>query len=377
MSSRLLSGCRNLLIPVILGFGLMLCFLLVFVGLVFRSPNPNLNPAESVALRLMMSLRRSDLDATAAPDTAMVKFVINPGDTAGSIGANLVAQGFISDADLFRNYVRYSGIDNKLQAGTYFLQKSDSLREIAAALINSGSNSVTVQVIEGWRSEQIAAAIDANPMLNFKGSDFLRLVGPGAVLPADFVKKNGIPAGKSLEGFLFPDTYSLPAGAPADELVNQMLAQFNAKINDQMRNDLRAKGLTLYQVITLASIVEREAVKDDERPIIASVYLNRLAVPMTLDADPGIQYALGNSRDSSTWWPNLTLDDYHGVISPYNTYINQGLPPGPIANPGISSIQAVIYPQTTTYLFFRADCSGNGRHRFSRTLAEQQANGCQ
>ncbi len=156
-----------------------------------------------------------------------------------------------------------------------------------------------------------------------------------------------------------------------------MLQTFDQQVTDQMKADAQKAGLSLYQVVTLASIVEREAVVADERPLIAGVYLNRLHQSMTMDADPTVQYALASSTPNPTnWWPNITVADYQGVISPYNTYRNKGLPPGPIANPGLSSIQAAIYPQASNYLYFRATCTGDGRHKFAQTLAEQQANAC-
>jgi UPF0755 protein len=139
-----------------------------------------------------------------------------------------------------------------------------------------------------------------------------------------------------------------------------------------MRAGAAAQGLTLYQVVTLASIVEREAVHDDERPIIASVYLNRLASGMKLDADPTTQYAIATADN---WWPPLNLDP-RTVDHPYNTYVYEGLPPGPIANPGLSSINAVIYPVQTDYYFFRAKCDGSKYHNFSVTYEEHVAHGC-
>jgi UPF0755 protein len=249
---------------------------------------------------------------------------------------------------------------------------------------------VTVRIIEGWRLEEVIQAIDANLDLAFRGADVLLLVGPGgealSAAVKDFVARAGLPPGRSLEGFIFPATYALPACSTAEDFVARILQTFDQQATGQMRADAKDKGLTLYQVITLASIVEREAVVPEERPIIASVYLNRFnnsrkakpdsAIPTTLDADPTVQYALGNTRNPATWWPPITFQDYRSVVSPYNTYLNAGLPPGPIANPGLSSIQAVINPQATSYVYFRASCDGDGRHRFAVTFQEQLANGC-
>ncbi|HVO44627.1 MAG TPA: endolytic transglycosylase MltG, partial [Aggregatilineales bacterium] len=163
-------GCRLLIVALAAAFALVICGLIALILLIARSPNPRLNLFEGAALRVMLGLKSSALQATASADTTSVRFVIDPGDTASTIGARLVTAGFIMDADLFRNYVRYYGIDSQLQAGTYFLKKSETLPEIAKTLTNAGANSVTVQAIEGWRHEQIAAAIDANPALSFKGA---------------------------------------------------------------------------------------------------------------------------------------------------------------------------------------------------------------
>ena len=366
---------RKLLIPVFLSVAVLSCVgvgLVVFTG----SARNNLNPLESFVLRLTLSTRGKDLETPLGSDPTAIRFIIAKGDTASVIGKNLLDEGFIKDADLFRNYVRYYGLDSQLQAGTYFLRKTYTIPQIALALTNAGASSVTIQVIEGWRVEEIAAAIDANPMLTFKGADFLKLVGPGAFVAPDIVKRLGLPVGVSLEGLLFPDTYVIPPDATAADLVARMVAQFNLKITDQMISDAKSKGLTIYQVAVVASIVQREGFHDEELPLIASVYLNRFRLPMTLDADPTVQYALGNKRDPSTWWPQITQADYRGVISPFNTYLNVGLPPTPIAASGIASIQAVIYAPTTPYLFFRGTCNGDGHLKFATTFAEHQANAC-
>jgi UPF0755 protein len=373
---RLWPTVRNILIPMTLAVGLLACVMSAFLLIRVRSESAHLNPVEALALRVMLANQDKALATAGGTDPKPVRFVVGKGDSASTIAANLLGQGFIKDADLFRNYARYYGVDAKFQAGTYFLKKTYTIPEIAKLLTNAGASTVTVQVIEGWRIEQIADAVDANPSLLFRGPDFKRLVGQGAPVSDEFRQRVGLPVGQSLEGFLFPSTYLLPADAPADELVTRMLQQFNTQVTDQMSADARARGLSIWQIVTLASIVEREAVVDDERPRIAGVYLNRLLKGMNLDADPTIQYALGNTRQLGNWWPNITQTDYQGVKSPFNTYLSSGLPPGPIANPGIASIRAVIYPESTPYLYFRASCDNDGRHRFAQTLAEQYANAC-
>jgi UPF0755 protein len=178
------------------------------------------------------------------------------------------------------------------------------------------------------------------------------------------------------EGFLFPDSYIVPRAVTAEELVNGFLRNFALRLTPAIENEWERQGLTVYQAVTLASLVEREAVQDEEKPLIASVYLNRLEIGMKLDADPTVQYALGYSPIQQSWWTSpLTLVDLQ-VNSPYNTYLFPGLPPSPIANPSLDALRAVAYPVETTYLFFRAKCDRSGFHEFSKTFDEHLSNSC-
>src|SRR5258708_1794873 len=335
---------RIAMIAVLLIAALFACGLSAFL-LLNKPVNPRLNAVESLILRVQLAQHNKDLQAAPGTDNHAVCFTVNQGDNASTIGANLAKQGFVKDGDLFRIYAHYYGIDAQLQAGTYSLKKTLTLPEIAQTLTNVGANTITFQVIEGKRIEEIMQAID-QAGLSFRGDDFYLIVGPGAASRSQDVKnfaaRVAMPEGRSLEGFLFPDTYTLPACARADDLVTRLLQNFDNRITNVMQADVNSSSLTLYQVVTLASIVEREAVVPDERPVIASVYLNRLHKPMKLDADPTIQYALGNKRDPNTWWPNLTPDDYRPVVNPYNTYLNDGLQPGPLANLYLSSLPPVL-----------------------------------
>ncbi len=333
----------------------------------------DLNPLEAFYLSTYLGLRAGDLQSAISPDAEPVRFEVAPGSSAADVADQLVRRGLIADATLFRNYVRYTGLDSQLEAGRFNLSAAMTVPEIAQALTEALSPDVIVQVIEGWRVEQVAGAIDAAEGLAFTGADFLAVVGPDGERPPQFDFLESLPPGASLEGFLFPDTYRVAPDASAADLRDLMLEQFGARVTPAMRADAQARRFTLYEVVTLASIVEREAVIPDERPTIAGVYLNRLAQGMTLDADPTVQYAKSASTPGE-WWPSLTRDDYTDVTSPYNTYLNAGLPPGPIANPSLSSIEAVIYPAATDYLYFRA-CDSSGRHVFSLTF-EEHAGAC-
>jgi len=372
---------RNLVavvLVVVLGIVLVAC--VAGAGLFLWARQEGLNPLKAIQLRISLERHEDELIRPAGADPQFRKFEILPGDTASAIANNLLAQSLITNAGLFVDYVQYYGLDSQLEAGTYFLQQTQTLEEIAYTLTDASAATIPLLTLEGWRIEQIADIIDQNPLLDFSGSDFLGVVGPGAAIPPDFKARVGIPdvmsngQPPSLEGFLFPATYQLKPGITPFELRDEMLAAFNRNVTDAMIQQAADQGLTMYEVVTMASIVERETVAADEAPIIASAYLNRLRLPMRLDADPTVQYAIGSTRDGS-WWPQITQADYYGLAGvpnqSYSTYLNEGLPPGPIASPGLGSVNAVLNPAVTEYFYFRAGCNNDGRHEFF-TL-EQQA----
>ncbi|MBU0510750.1 MAG: endolytic transglycosylase MltG, partial [Chloroflexi bacterium] len=186
-----------------------------------------------------------------------------------------------------------------------------------------------------------------------------------------------LPASASTEGFLYPDTYILPRKMTAEALVREFLRNFSLHLTTDLREGFTRQGLDVYQAVTLASIVQREAVVPDERAQIASVFFNRLRTGMKLDTDPSVQYALGFNIVQNTWWTNpLSAADLQ-FDSPYNTYIYSGLPPTSIANPSLSALQAVAFPAETPYYYFRARCDGSGLHDFAVTFEEHLQNGCQ
>lgn len=354
--------------------GLLAVIAIVVVGLLAVLPaRDGLTLLESLYLRLWLAGQERALASPAGPDNTLRIFIVEPGDTAATIGRNLALAGLIADAELFRNYARYHGLDAHLEAGTYLLRQTDTIPVIARTLTDSSKASVPVTILEGWRREEIADAIDANPLLRFSGADFLGVTGPGADLTPGFAALVDLPAGASLEGFLYPETYFVPPDATAADFRDALLDMFVARAGADLSVAAETSGLSLYQAVTLASIIQREAVKADEQPLIASVYHNRLAAGMTLDADPTVQYAIGY-RDGS-WWPPITQEDYRTALSPYNTYLNPGLPPGPIASPPRPAIEAAIFPTRSDYYYFRADCAGSGYHVFARTYEEHIANG--
>jgi len=330
---------------------------------------------QGAALAVYLSANQDQLERPAGSDATPIDFEIQPGESLSAVANRLLQIGLISDPELFRRYLQYNKLDQGIEAGKFTLAKTMTIPDIAQTLQRGRRDELTVTIPEGKRIEEVAQIVSAAiPQIDV--GEFLLLAGDASLWNSQFAFLSDVPPGGSLEGFLFPDTYRLPLETDARDLVGRMLSNFGAKVTPQMRADAQAAGRSLWDVTRLASIVEREAVVAEERPLIASVYLNRLDQGWPLDADPTIQYALGQSREPGNWWPDLTLEDYQGVVADYNTYINPGLPPGPIANPGFGSIQAVIYPQPSDFFFFRASCSGDGTHQFARTLEEQFANEC-
>jgi UPF0755 protein len=330
---------------------------------------------QDAAIAVYLSANQDQLEQPAGSDATPVEFEILPGESLNAVANRLLQIGVISDPELFRRYLQYNKLDQGIEAGKFTLAKTMTIPDVARALQQGRRDELTVTVPEGRRIEEVADLVAAQ-LPQIDPGEFLLLAGDASLWKSQFPFLSDVPQGGSLEGYLFPDTYRLPLETDARDLIGRMLSNFDAKVTPQMRADAQAAGRSLWDVTRLASIVEREAVVAEERPLIASVYLNRLDQGWPLDADPTIQYALGQSREPGNWWPHLTLEDYQGVIAAYNTYLNPGLPPGPIANPGLGSIQAAIDPQPSDFFFFRASCSGDGTHQFARTLEEQFANEC-
>jgi UPF0755 protein len=325
---------------------------------------------EEFFLGFYLQTQAETINTPISNDPSPVPFTVEFGETAVSIAAKLAEQQFITDPDLFRLFLRYNGLDASLEAGDYELRRNMSMREIAEALQKASFEEVIITIPEGWRAEQIAELLTEEKIMD--GSVFLATVrrGVGVVHPLLADRPDGV----SYEGYLFPDTYRLPLKATPEDLISRMLDNMAARLPNNALGLAATQGYTFYEILTIASIVEREAVIAEERPDIASVYFNRLAQGMYLQADPTVQYAMGYQTDTGQWWKTpVALEEYSQVNSPYNTYLNSGLPPGPIANPGVWSINATLQPAQTSYLFFMG-CGGEGAHLFAEDYTTHQAN---
>lgn len=337
----------------------------------FGPPAPTLGTVQRLTYGAQLLLYQDDLLTPRQADAGVQTFDIAPGETVNLITFRLQEDGLIRNADALRLYLIYAGLDTRIQAGQYQLSAAQSALEIAQQLREAVPNELIFGVLAGWRAEEIAASLPYSG-LNITPEQFLLVVyQPGL---------SGLPepwrSMVSLEGFLMPGQYPVERSISAEELILPMLMHFDQEVGDDLRQRYAAQGFDVREAVILASIVEREAVMQDEQAVIASVFLNRLQQGMRLESDPTVQYAVGYDAGRGGWWVNpLTAADL-AIDSPYNTYRVYGLPPGPIANPGLQALQAVAYPAQTNYFYFRARCDGSGRHAFAVTYEEHLQNGC-
>ncbi|MCP4229457.1 MAG: endolytic transglycosylase MltG [bacterium] len=277
---------------------------------------------------------------------------IPSGATTTGIANTLEDEGVIADARTFIVYCKLHDYDGKLKAGKYQLNSSMSLKEIAEILVEGKEHLVAITVPPGLRIEAVARAVERSGV--FTADEFLAAC------------KNGDPEGRiepgvNLEGYLFPETYMVAPSTSPEQLIGLMLNNYFGVIDDDAAADIVKAGRDPYQALIIGSIVEREAMVDEERPLVAAVFFNRLERGMRMESCATVIYAMGYVPEE------LSQQDLK-IDSPYNTYINAGLPPGPICSPGRASLEAAIYPADVDYLFFASNADGT--HTFTSTYAE-------
>ncbi|SHM52204.1 UPF0755 protein [Caldanaerovirga acetigignens] len=289
-----------------------------------------------------------------------VSFEITRGMTAKAIGKSLKKQGLIKSSLVFLIYTKINQLDTKFKSGYYNLSYAMSLPKMVDKFVKGEVMLKKVTIPEGLTLGKIAEVFESNGLATKE--EFLRLAIP-SLFEEKYPFLKTLPEGATLEGFLFPDTYYFPKDSPVTLYIDAMIKRFYDVYyrNGEFLEKEKKLGLNTYQVITLASIVEREAKLSSEKPLIAAVFLNRLKKGMPLQSCATVEYVLKEHKKV------LTLEDLK-IESPYNTYINSGLPPGPISSPGLESIKAVLNPASVDYLYFVANM--NGSHTFSKTYEE-------
>jgi UPF0755 protein len=362
------------IIFLILCAGLLLA-ILVFAKEVseeFGEPSPNLSLTQRIIYPIELIFNRKELITPLELPGKNIDFEVGDGESVSLVCLRLENLGLIQDAELFRIYLVYTGLDRYLQAGDFELNSSFSPVKIANQLLDATPKDAVVTILPGWRIEEIAKNISLSG-LSITEDAFISVAYDTEPQYSSLVPVENI---NTFEGFFFPGTYVIPRESDLNFVMTLILSEFTKNLDDTLIAGFTRQGLNLYDAVILASIIEKEAVVNDEKPLIASVFLNRLAQGMRLETDPTVQYSLGFNEETGSWWKSpLSLSDLK-IESPYNTYINDGLPPTPICNPDLGSLRSVAFPADTPYLYFRAACDGSGRHNFSITFEEHLENAC-
>lgn len=278
-------------------------------------------------------------------------FIIQNGESVKSIAENLEKNKLIKSSLAFLLYVKLNNLQNKIQAGDFRLSQSFNLEKIINEL-QHGTLDIIVTIPEGLRKEEIAKIMSDKMAISIE--NFLEVAE---------------------EGYMFPDTYFFPKNSSAKNIADIMKNNFNkrlASIEGYKSDETIINGMNLREIIIMASIVEREAKYDEDRPIVAGILIKRLKAEWPLEVDATLQYVLGYSEEEKKWWRNnITVSDLE-VKSPFNTRINKGLPPSPICNPGLSVIKSVLYPQTSDYWFYLSDKTG--KMHYGKTIEQHTDN---
>jgi UPF0755 protein len=285
---------------------------------------------------------------------------IPPGASPNAMGRRLASAGVVRDLATFRYALARSGQARRLQAGEYRFDRPLRAREVIDMLARGAVYLRPVTFREGLTIKQMAAAYEQAGL--GRAQDFEKAASNAALI------RDLDPRARDLEGYLFPNTYSMPRRATAAELVDQMVAAFRDVMTPELAGRAAARSLSVRELVTLASLVEKETGKSDERPVIAAVYSNRLRIGMGMQCDPTVIYAL---EREGRYTGNLTREDLR-FDSPYNTYRYAGLPPGPIAAPGRASLEAAAAPADVPYIYFVS--RNDGSHAFASTLDEHNRN---
>ncbi|RQN02281.1 endolytic transglycosylase MltG [Clostridium butyricum] len=290
--------------------------------------------------------------------------IINSEFSLEDISKQLQDKSIIKSKDTFLLYTKLNRFSNNIKGGNFIVKPNTSYKELSLKLQSSQSDFTVVTIPEGFSFYQIAERLEKNTSI--KKEDFLGVRVSNLTTNSLVLNKTNIYYG--LEGFLYPDTYYVPNGATEKEIANLMFDRFNSVFSDKYVDRAKELGLDINDVITIASLIEKEAANDSERSKIAGVIYNRIEKGIPLQIDASVIYAItkGESTMKKVLYDNLKVQD------PYNTYVNKGLPPGPIASPGKPSIEAALYPEEHDYLYYVVN--GSGGHVFSKTYEEHLNN---
>lgn len=291
-------------------------------------------------------------------------FVIAEGQGVNEISANLYEQDLIKNKFIFETWLWLKKIETKMNAGTYTVKAGTSVRQLSNLFLigTKEKEQASFTILEGWNRNEIAKALDKK---NISGNDFLKLTESVGDWREHYDFLADAPNNATLEGFIFPNTHYINKNTIATDIIEKTLVDFGKKLTSELRTEIKRQGKTIFEVVTLASIVEKEVPVYADKKMIADIFLKRLDANIGLQSDATVNFVTGKST------PQATLDDLKNE-SPYNTYKWRGLPPGPISNPGIESIEAVIYPTSNSYYYFLT--TSDGEVIYSKDYEEHLAN---
>jgi UPF0755 protein len=291
-------------------------------------------------------------------------FEIKKGESTSEIGKDLFKRGIIHNQLYFLAYFAINRNTKAIYPGEYLISGDLTIPEIAAVVTNPKKVYEKVLFKEGWTAKLMAGELDAH---GFSGQEFLAIVDqPSQDIISQFKVLSDKPQPRSLEGYLFPDTYYFSKEATTDGIMKKILSNTENKIDDSLLGEIKKQGKTIFDIITMASIVEKEVSTDEDRAIVSGLFWNRIAAGQPLQSDAPLSYIL-DDKNSQHSIAETKLD------SPYNTYANKGLPLGPISNPGLSAIRAAVYPKDSPYNYFLSDPK-TSKTVFSKTFEEHVAN---
>lgn len=287
---------------------------------------------------------------------------IKKGEGVNQIADKLKNEGIINNPLAFKIYVFITKKETKIKAGEFLLSPSMNIIQIVKVLEEGQESFLKVTIPEGWKIKEISNYLESEKI--FSKEDFLKEVNSLEKWQKEFAFLKIIPKDKNLEGFLYPDTYFISKNSSPEVLVRKMLVNFEQKVIKKYESEINNSKYNLYQIVILASIIEKEASKEEDRLIISDIFQKRLEKNIPLQSCATVEYILETKKHI------LSLQDIK-INSPYNTYLYSGLPPGPICNPSVISIKAVLYPQKTNYWYFLSDSNGNTY--FQKTIQEHEA----
>lgn len=349
--------------------GLMVVTILLFVPTateqMYGPPASNQKPLQLIQRSTVLLLRRNDLLESPLPEETTVNFIITEGDNATSVAGRLQELGLITDASLFIDFLVYKGYDRTLQQGTFNLDGKMNAIVIAETFQDPTPSLVTISLLPGWRLEEVANSIASYWTIDT--SLFLDI----AKHPRQYDITSPLPIENGLEGLLLPGNYVIERSTIDEkQILMALLIGMEQTLTPELLAAFQNNGLSPYQALIMASMVEKEAGSADEMPLIASVFYNRIKANMRFQSDPTVQYAIGFDEGQQTWWVNPLPAGFDQIDSPYNTYRYEGFPPTPICAPSLNALLAIANPAESDYYFFRAKCDGSGEHNFSRTYEE-------